>query len=63
MNISFPLFDIAGIRARKAIEAAQERTEQARYRQVLQDLDGRLAQGQGRAGRRAPHSGEHARAT
>lgn len=43
MNITFPLFDIAGIRARKGIEAAQERTEQARYRQVLQDLDGRVA--------------------
>lgn len=44
MNITFPVFDIAGIRARKSIEAAQERAEQARYRQVLQDLNGRLAQ-------------------
>lgn len=43
MNVTFAAFDFAGIRARKAVEASQERVEAARYRQVVQDLDGQVA--------------------
>ncbi len=44
LTVSFPLFDFASVRARKQIEAANERAEEARYRQVIQDLTGQSAQ-------------------
>jgi len=44
LTVSFPLFDIFTIRARKRIEAASERAEAARYDQTIQDLTGQLAQ-------------------
>lgn len=46
MSVTFPVFDVAGIRARKAVEAANERAEQARYQQVIQDLNGQVAKAQ-----------------
>jgi outer membrane protein TolC len=42
MNVVFPAFEIASIRARKQIEAHNERAESARYDQVLQDLSGQM---------------------
>lgn len=42
LTVTFPLFDVFTIRARKGIEAANERTEIARYDQALQDLTGQL---------------------
>jgi outer membrane protein TolC len=42
MSVIFPVFDIASIRARKVIEAHNERAESARYDQVLQDLTGQM---------------------
>lgn len=42
MTVTFPAFDIASIRARKQIEVHNERTESARYDQMLQDLTGQL---------------------
>lgn len=44
LTVSFPLFDFASVRARMQIEAANERAEEARYRQVIQDLTGQSAQ-------------------
>src|SRR6266571_2635903 len=38
MSISFPLFDVFSIRARRRIEASNEATEKARYDQVIQNL-------------------------
>ncbi len=38
VTLSFPLFDIFGIRARKKIEAGHEAAERARYDQVVQAL-------------------------
>ncbi len=46
MSVTFPVFEIAGIRARKEVEAANERAEEARYRQVVQDLNGQVAKAQ-----------------
>jgi outer membrane protein len=46
LTVTFPVFDIFTIRARKAIEAANERAEQARYDQALQDLTGQLRKAQ-----------------
>ena len=46
MNVVFPVFDIAGIRARKQIEAHNERTEAAKYDQILQDLSGQMEKAQ-----------------
>ena len=42
MTVTFPVFDIASIRARKQIELHNERAEAARYDQILQDLTGQL---------------------
>jgi outer membrane protein TolC len=43
LNVTFPLFDLPSIKARKQIEHYRERTEEARYRQTLQDLNGQVA--------------------
>jgi len=43
MSVTFPAFDLPGIRARQAAAAADERAEQARYRQVVEDLGGEAA--------------------
>ena len=42
LTVTFPLLDFASIHARKQIEVANERTEEARYDQTLQDLTGQL---------------------
>ncbi len=42
LTVAFPLFDFASIRARKKIEASNERQEAARYDQAIQDLTGQL---------------------
>jgi outer membrane protein len=42
LTVTFPLFDIFAIRSRKAVESANERVEEARYDQDLQDLTGQL---------------------
>jgi outer membrane protein TolC len=42
LNITFPAFDLPSIRARKEVERYQERAEQARYRQVLQNVNGEV---------------------
>jgi outer membrane protein len=44
MTVTFPLFDFASLRARKQIEAANERAEAARYDQAIQDLTGQFEQ-------------------
>jgi outer membrane protein len=46
LTVTFPVFDIFAIRAKKAIESANERVEQARYDQTLQDLTGQLRKAQ-----------------
>jgi outer membrane protein len=46
MTVTFPVFDIFSLRAREKIEAANERAEDARYDQTLQDLTGLLQQAQ-----------------
>ena len=46
LTVTFPLFDIFGIRSRKAIESANENAEAARYDQALQDLTGQLRKAQ-----------------
>jgi outer membrane protein len=42
MSITFPLFDLYSLRARKEIEQAHERTESARYNQIKQDIEGQI---------------------
>jgi outer membrane protein len=42
MTVTFPLFEIASIRAKREIEVANERAERARYRQIRQDIDGQV---------------------
>jgi len=42
MTVTFPLFDIFSIRARKEIERSSERAQAARYDQAIQDLTGQL---------------------
>src|SRR5882757_7171613 len=42
VSVTFPIFDIFTIRSKRAIEAANERAEAARYDQTLQDLTGQL---------------------
>src|SRR5882757_3847108 len=44
--VTFPVFDIFTIRSKKAVEAANERAEKARYDQTLQDLTGQLRKAQ-----------------
>lgn len=46
VTATLPVFDLFGIRSRKAIEAANERAEMARYNQDLQDLTGQLRKAQ-----------------
>jgi outer membrane protein TolC len=41
-SITFPAFDFFSIRARKGIEAYNERSVEARYAQTLQDLTGQI---------------------
>jgi outer membrane protein TolC len=43
LTITFPLFDFASLRAKRAIEQHNEQAEQARYDQVLQELSGKDA--------------------
>ena len=45
-TVTFPVFDIFSIHSKKAVEAANERAEQARYDQTLQDLTGQLRKAQ-----------------
>jgi outer membrane protein TolC len=42
VSVTFPIFDLFTIRSKRAIEAANERAEAARYDQTLQDLTGQL---------------------
>jgi outer membrane protein TolC len=46
MSVTFPAFDLPGIRVRRQIEASNERAEAARYQQLLQDLNGQLEKSQ-----------------
>ena len=46
VTVTFPIFDIFSTRSKKAVEAANERAEQARYDQTLQDLTGQLRKAQ-----------------
>lgn len=46
VSVTFPVFDIFSIKSKKAVEAANERAEQARYDQALQDLTGQLRKAQ-----------------
>jgi outer membrane protein TolC len=46
VTVTFPLFDIFTIRSRRAVEAANERAEAARYDQTLQDLTGQFRKAQ-----------------
>jgi len=46
LSVTFPVLDIFANRSRRAIEAANERAERARYDQTLQDLTGQLRQAQ-----------------
>jgi outer membrane protein len=46
LTVTFPVFDVFGIRSRKAIESANEHAEAARYDQALQDLTGQLRKSQ-----------------
>jgi len=46
VTVTFPVFDIFSIHSKKAVEAANERAEQARYDQTLQDLTGQLRKAQ-----------------
>ena len=46
VTVTFPVFDIFSIKSKKAVEAANEQTEEARYDQALQDLTGQLRKAQ-----------------
>ena len=46
LTVTFPLFDVFSIHERKAIQAANERGEQARYQQIVLDLNGQLRKAQ-----------------
>src|SRR5690242_20321891 len=46
VTVTFPVFDIFSIKSKKAVEAANERAEEARYDQALQDLTGQLRKAQ-----------------
>lgn len=69
VTMTFPVFDYFTIRSRKAVEAANERAEAARYDQALQDLTGQLRQAQAslegarRVAQNTPVELEAARAT
>lgn len=42
-TVSFPALDLFSIRARKGVEAANERAQSARYEQIVQDLNADVA--------------------
>ena len=42
LTVTFPIFDVFSVHQRKAIQAANERGEQARYQQTILDLNGQL---------------------
>jgi outer membrane protein TolC len=44
MTVTFPIFEIASIRARKRIENFNERAATAKYDQIVQDLNGQVEQ-------------------
>lgn len=44
VSVTFPLLDIASIRAKKRVEQANERQEEALYSQTIQNLTGQLDQ-------------------
>jgi len=44
ITVTFPLFDYFSIRAQKKISAANQKAEEARYDQTLQDLSGQVEQ-------------------
>ncbi|HKW64391.1 MAG TPA: TolC family protein [Candidatus Acidoferrum sp.] len=46
LSVTFPVFDIFSIRARRGIEFANEQAEVARYDQTIQDLTGQLKKAQ-----------------
>jgi len=46
LSVTFPVFDIFSIKSKKAVEAGNERAEEARYDQALQDLTGQLRKAQ-----------------
>jgi outer membrane protein len=46
VTVTFPVFDIFAIRSRKAVEAANQHAEAARYDQTLQDLTGQFRKAQ-----------------
>ena len=46
LTMTFPVFDVFSIKSKKAVEAANERAEEARYDQALQDLTGQLRKAQ-----------------
>ena len=43
MTVTFPLADLPGLKARKEIERAHERTERARYDMLVQTYNGEVA--------------------
>ncbi len=43
VNITFPAFDLPAIRAKKDMEAHRELAEEARYKQVVQDLSAQVS--------------------
>jgi outer membrane protein TolC len=69
LTVTFPAFDLFSIRARQQIEQHNERAEDARYNQVLQDLNGGLEKanailaGARRVAQNTPVQLEAARAT
>lgn len=46
VTVTFPIFDVFSIHQRKAIQAANERAEQARYQQTILDLNGQVRKAQ-----------------
>jgi outer membrane protein TolC len=46
VTVTFPVFDIFSIKSKRAVEAANQRVEEARYDQELQDLTGQLRKAQ-----------------
>ncbi len=46
LTVTFPLFDIFSIRGKRAIQAANEQGQQARYEQTILDLTGQLRKAQ-----------------
>src|SRR5256885_9685503 len=46
LTVTFPVLDVFSIHQRKAIQAADERAEQARYQQIVLELTGQLRKAQ-----------------